>query len=173
MGLCPDSLTLGRCFFTELYCTPGWVRYANTERKLEALLEGRLSGAWASSLRKQVTHQKIFRFKTISCMFEIVSSFDTLPYFICHLFFVATLVAAADQEPDEKQEEEQQQESTYHCPDYDTHLIGSWKKRHGALLCLSLFFVIMLQCRMLILNVTKVPNNEISDCKSNPCEHKP
>lgn len=64
-------------------------------------------------------------------MFEIVSGSGAIPYFIFNLFLIATLIAAADQEPDEEQEEEQQQEGTNHRPDYDTHLIGSWKNRNG------------------------------------------
>lgn len=53
MTLRPDSLILGRWLLTELYSTPGCVRYPNTERRLEFLLVGRLSGAGTSSLRRQ------------------------------------------------------------------------------------------------------------------------
>ena len=52
-ALRPDSPRPGGPFPTELYWTPGWARYASTERRLEALLVGRLSGAGASSLRSE------------------------------------------------------------------------------------------------------------------------
>ena len=44
----------------------------------------------------------------------------------------------------------------------------------GDLLYFSLFSVIyiMLQCRMFILNVAKVSNNEVNVYRSNPCEQK-
>ena len=47
----PDSVLPGWPFCTELYLTPGCARYAITERMLEFLLVGRLSGAGTSSLR--------------------------------------------------------------------------------------------------------------------------
>lgn len=65
-------------------------------------------------------------------MLGFVSSPDTAPYFIRDLLLIATLMAAADQEPDEKQQEKQQKESTYHCPNYHTRLIGCCKRGHGA-----------------------------------------
>lgn len=58
-------------------------------------------------------------------MLVIVSNTDAIPYLICDLFLIASLMATADQEPDEKQEEEEQQESTYHCSSDNTCPIGS------------------------------------------------
>lgn len=84
-----------------------------------------------SHTRSQSDDPVIFLF--FHACFEIFSSPDIIPYFICDLFLIATLMAAADQEPDEKQEEEKQQESTNHRSNYDTHLVGCWKKGHGAL----------------------------------------
>lgn len=69
-------------------------------------------------------------FYTIAQTFQTLSRSGTLPYFVCHLLLIAALMAAADEEPDEQQEEEQQQERTYHGPDYHTHLVGRWKRRH-------------------------------------------
>lgn len=54
---------------------------------------------------------------------------DAIPDFICSLLLVALLLTADDQEPDENQEEDQQQQSAYNRTNYDTHFIGSWKRR--------------------------------------------
>lgn len=88
---------------------------------------------WGDNSHTQISIRWSSDFRVIHGCLEVVSSSDTIPYFIRDLFLIASLMAAADQEPDEKQEEKQQQESTDHRPDYDSHLVGSWKRGDGAL----------------------------------------